>query len=159
MLSAPISSILRQFSLSIASLIGIATLAAMPAAANPTSSSSSTANSARGVVTYSTPNFTVSVASELSSSYVISGVRFNGDVTLTASGAQGSAELSVTAGPDQLKTGYGGLQQKVIQQLSGLDISTQQGLDAYVSILKAAAGADGLEDVPIGADPGVFFPK
>jgi hypothetical protein len=159
MLSALTSSTLRQFSLSIASLIGIVTLAAMPAAANPTQSSLFTANRAQGVVTYSTPDFTVSVASELSSSYVISGVRFNGDITLTASGAQGSAELSVTAGPDELKMGYGALQQEIIQQLSALDVSTREGLDAYVSILKAAAGADGLEDAPINSDPGFFLPK
>jgi hypothetical protein len=136
MLSARISAILVKASLSVAGIIGIATLAAAPASAN----------TARGVVSYSTPNYTASVASELSSSYVITGSTFTGETALTESGATGTAQLGVDARPDFTRLGYGGLQAQVIQKLDGLDVTNQQQLDAYVGILKAAAGADGLED-------------
>jgi hypothetical protein len=136
MFSVHISAILVKGGLLVGGAIGIASIATAPAAAN----------TARSMVNYSTPNYSASVSSELSSRYVVTGSKFAGQVNLTESGAVGTAKLNLTTTPDMTRSGYGGLQAQVMQTLSRLDVTNQQELNAYVGILKAAAGADGLED-------------
>jgi hypothetical protein len=142
MLSVHIPAVLVKGSLFVASAIGIATLTTAPA----------TANTARGMLSYSTHSSTAAISSELSSSAVVTGSRFQGQVNLLESGVAGNAELNVTTRPEVSGLGNGSLQSQVVQTLSQLDVTKQQELGAYVGILQAAAGTDGLEDATGAAD-------
>jgi hypothetical protein len=137
------SSVTASAKALIQSSVGVAiVLAAAPAFADNASVS--------GAVSYTTPaGFSTSISAE---KVAPAGYNFSGNVTVTiTSGGDHGAPLGMTlAGGDMVATTAtpatnASLKDKVISTLGGIDITTQDGLDRYAAILKAAAGANGLE--------------
>ncbi|MBW4442206.1 MAG: hypothetical protein KME10_13410 [Plectolyngbya sp. WJT66-NPBG17] len=127
--------------LSLAGVLGLAALVASPASAE---------SAIRGSVSEVTPaGFVTTVSGEavLPEGLYYPGAGgdyvFTGDFTtagvpvLTINGGEPTVVPVATAGTT--------IKQAVIAELDGLDPATRPGLDAYAAILKAAAGADGLE--------------
>lgn len=127
-------------SLSLISLMGITAIATAPALADNASVS--------GAVSYTTPaGYSTSISAE---KVAPDGFAFNGASTVTViSNTNGTPQgltldtgtLSAVGTPPATSTIKG----SVIQTLGNLSVTTKDGLDAYSAILKAAAGADGLE--------------
>jgi hypothetical protein len=106
--------------------------------------------SVSGAVSYTTPaGFSTSISAE---KVAPTGYNFTGNVTVTITpgGANGSP-LGMTLNGGDLAAintappSYATLKSTVITTLSGINTTTQAGLDQYAAILKAAAGANGLE--------------
>ena len=104
-----------------------------------------------GAVSYTTPaGFSTSISAE---KVAPTGYNYTGNVTVTITpgGTEGSplgmtlgdGGLTPTTTPVTLTANT--IKDKVIKTLDGLDLATQKGLDSYTAILKAAAGANGLE--------------
>jgi hypothetical protein len=138
--------------LSVLGFISITALTAHPAAANPTIRSEGSMNVARGVVSLpidgvgTVNGFSAVIVTEISSPNIITDATFGGDISFTESGAQGFANLSITSRPNPMAIDNGDLRPQAIPELNNFDVLTKDGLDRYVSMLKAAAGSDGLED-------------
>ncbi len=124
--------------------VGVAiVIAAAPAFADGNASVS-------GAVSYTTPaGFSTSISAE---KVAPSGYNFTGNVTVNVipGGANGAPLGMTLAGGDVVATtttpaSNASLKDKVISTLGGIDTTTQLGLDQYTAILKAAAGANGLE--------------
>lgn len=106
--------------------------------------------SVSGAVSYTTPaGFSTSISAE---KVAPKGYNFTGNVTVTITpGGANGAPLGMTlAGGDVVAAtttvpSNASLKESVITTLGGIDTSTQAGLDRYSAILKAAAGANGLE--------------
>lgn len=106
--------------------------------------------SVTGAVTYTTPgSYSLSISAQ---KVAPAGYKFDGDVQVTVQGVSGSAPigLTVSAGalsalPATSATAAPTLKSAVIAKLGTITENTAADLDAYSSILKAAAGADGLE--------------
>ena len=121
-------------------LVGLGAIAIAPAFAENASVS--------GSVSYTTPaGFTTSISAE---KVAPRGYAFNDALTVTAiPGALGvpigmtlnSGTATVTAAAPTNTT----LKDAVITKLTAISTTDQAGLDAYAAILKAAAGANGLE--------------
>lgn len=104
-----------------------------------------------GAVSYTTPaGFSTSISAE---KVAPTGYNYTGNVTVTITpgGTEGSP-LGMTLGDGGLALNIVGstpvansIKESVITKLDGLDTATQKGLDSYTAILKAAAGANGLE--------------
>jgi hypothetical protein len=137
------SSVTASAKALIQSSIGVAIVfAAAPAFADNASVS--------GAVSYTTPaGFSTSISAE---KVAPSGYNFSGNVTVTITpgGAHGAPLGMTLAGGDMVATTTtpatnASLKDKVISTLGAIDTTTQDGLDRYTAILKAAAGANGLE--------------
>jgi hypothetical protein len=106
--------------------------------------------SARGSVTYVTPGgYSTSISAE---KVAPSGYTFDSNVTITITpGGEKGAPLGMVLGTGALTAisttplSTARLKDAVITKLSGITTLDQAGIDAYSAILKAAAGADGLE--------------
>jgi hypothetical protein len=122
-------------------LVGLGSIAIAPAFAENASVS--------GSVSYTTPaGFTTSISAE---KVAPTGYTFDAALTVTAipggtAGAPSGLSLNsgaatATAAAPSSAT----LKDAVITKLNGITTTDQSGLDAYATILKAAAGANGLE--------------
>jgi hypothetical protein len=106
--------------------------------------------SARGSVTYVTPGgYSTSISAE---KVAPSGYTFDSNITITITpGGTNGAPLGMVLGTGALSAisttplSTARLKDAVITKLSGITTTDQAGIDAYAAILKAAAGADGLE--------------
>lgn len=141
MLISRVSSVLLKGAFAAAGIVGAATLGVAPASAD----------TATGVVSYTTPNFAAVAATELSTSNVITSATLEGTVEIMTetNGADAAVTLTVVSAPNAPVLGVGTLQAEVVSTLATLGdtvATDKMALDAYVGILKAAAGADGLED-------------
>ena len=135
----------RSLSLRSAGLATI-TIAAIAAPALADSNAS-----VRGSVTYVTPGgYSTSISAEKTAP---TGYNFDGNVTVTITpGTTDGAPLGMTLGSSSL-TGITAtttpltarLKDAVITKLGGITGNDQASIDAYSAILKAAAGANGLE--------------
>ena len=127
---------------------GLATLALTAISAPALADSSA---SVRGSVTYVTPGgYSTSISAEKTAP---TGYNFDGNVTVTITpGTTNGAPLGMTLGSSSL-TGITAtsvpltarLKDAVITKLGGINGNDQASIDAYSAILKAAAGANGLE--------------
>ena len=122
-------------------LVGLGAIAIAPAFAENASVS--------GSVSYTTPaGFTTSISAE---KVAPRGYGFDAAVTVTTiPGAIGSAPIGMilntgTATATAAAPTNTTLKDAVITKLGGITTTDQFGLDAYSAILKAAAGANGLE--------------
>jgi hypothetical protein len=126
---------------------GLATLAI--AAMTAPAMADSTA-SARGSVTYVTPGgYSTSISAE---KVAPTGYNFDSNITITITpGGENGAPLGMVLGTGALSAisatplSTARLKDAVITKLSGIVTTDQKGVDTYSAILKAAAGADGLE--------------
>ncbi len=126
---------------------GIATLAI--AAMTSPAMADSTA-SVRGSVTYVTPGgYSTSISAE---KVAPTGYNFDSNVTITITpGGENGAPLGMVLGTGALSAisatplSTARLKDAVITKLNGIATTDQKGVDTYAAILKAAAGADGLE--------------
>jgi hypothetical protein len=106
--------------------------------------------SARGSVTYVTPGgYSTSISAE---KVAPSGYTFDSNITITITpGGEKGAPLGMVLGTGSLSAisttplSTARLKDAVITKLSGITGTDQTAIDAYSAILKAAAGADGLE--------------
>jgi hypothetical protein len=126
-----------------ASLVGMMSagaIAAMPAFADNASVS--------GAVSYTTPaGYSTSISAE---KVAPRGYSFNGTVTVTAvTGTTGTPQGLILDSGTPVAVGTAPnntmVKDSVIQKLGSLDVKDAKELEAYSAILKAAAGADGLE--------------
>jgi hypothetical protein len=123
---------------------GVGVLAMMAGAARAEGAS------VTGAVTYTTPgSYSLSISAQ---KVAPAGYKFDGDVQVTVQGVSGSAPigLTVSAGtltalPTAATAAAPTLKTAVIAKLGTITGNAAADLDAYASILKAAAGADGLE--------------
>lgn len=132
------ASIVAKSSLSLISLIGLAAMIAAPASAENASVS--------GAMTRTSPGgFVTSISGEM---VAPKGAGFVSPLTVTGSISDSeTATLTVNA-VLQSEPGYGAtsvLEQEVLRALEAQNLATEQGLDAYVAILKAAVGQNGLQ--------------
>jgi hypothetical protein len=105
--------------------------------------------SVTGAVTYTTPgSYSLSISAQ---KVAPTGYTFDGDVQVTVESSGGAPiGLTVSAGtltalPATAATASPTLKAAVIAKLATITENGAADLDAYSSILKAAAGADGLE--------------
>lgn len=133
------ASFLAKSSLSLVGVVGLAAMIAAPASAENASVS--------GAMTRTSPaGFTTTVSGEM---VAPDGAGFMGPVSVQGTIPDaGNANLTVNATMTPLP-GYGVpslLEGEVLRALSAQNLETEQGLDAYVAILKAAVGENGLEN-------------
>jgi hypothetical protein len=131
---------------------GIATLtiAAMTAPTMTAPAMADSTASVRGSVTYVTPGgYSTSISAE---KVAPTGYNFDSNVTITITpGGENGAPLGMVLGTGALSAisatplSTARLKDAVITKLSGIVTTDQKGVDTYSAILKAAAGADGLE--------------
>ncbi|MCY6493117.1 hypothetical protein [Leptolyngbya sp. GGD] len=124
-------------------LAGLVAVAAAPASAQNASVS--------GAITRTSPaGFTTTISGEI---VAPEGVFFPGSLDVAGTADSTAPVLSIDAPAVPLPTVGGSslLEQVVANTLTGLDVTTEAGMDAYAAILKAAAGVDGLESNPTGA--------
>ncbi len=106
--------------------------------------------SVSGAVSYTTPaGFSTSISAE---KVAPTGYNFTGNVTVTITpgGAHGAPLGMTLGGGDLVSTtttplSTDTIKAKVIQTLGTFNTANQDGLDGYTAVLKAAAGANGLE--------------
>lgn len=105
--------------------------------------------SVTGAVTYTTPgSYSLSISAQ---KVAPAGYKFDGDVQVLVQGPPNSApnSLTVSAGTlTQLPTialPTQSIKSAVVAKLGTINGTDPKDLDAYAAILKAAAGADGLE--------------
>jgi hypothetical protein len=125
---------------SLLGIVGAGAIAAMPALADNASVS--------GAVSYTTPaGYSTSISAE---KVAPKGYSFNGTVTVSAvAGATGVPQQLILDSGTPVAVGTAPsntmVKDSVIQKLGALDVKDAKELEAYSAILKAAAGADGLE--------------
>ncbi|MBE9011782.1 hypothetical protein IQ250_16385 [Pseudanabaenaceae cyanobacterium LEGE 13415] len=121
------------------SIVGVTAFAVPAFADNP---------SVSGAVSYTTPaGYATSISAE---KVAPAGFAFNGAATVTIVPGTGGAPLGLSLDTGTLSAvgtppSTSTIKGTVVQTLGGLNVMTKEGLDAYAAILKAAAGANGLE--------------
>jgi hypothetical protein len=132
---------LAQGSIAIVGCLGIAALTASGARAENAS--------VTGAVTYTTPgSYSLSISAQ---KVAPAGYSFKGALEVVAVGTAGAAPTGVTLNDGGLEAPVGtptqaaSIRSSVIAKLGTITGNAPADLDAYAAILKAAAGADGLE--------------
>ncbi|GAP95104.1 hypothetical protein [Leptolyngbya sp. NIES-2104] len=137
------ASIIAKGSISLVGVAGLAALIAAPASAQTASIS--------GAMTRTSPaGFITSVSAEM---VAPEGVMFTSPVTVTGTIPDAdNANLTLSANWGTVP-GLGApsmLESEVIRALNSQDLTTEQGIDAYAAILKAAVGSEGLDTSSFG---------